>query len=194
MIEKKRVKSRRKVKLLGVTIDDKLSFTTHIENLCSTASKLLWALARIHKFVSFKQAKRLSEAYIMSTFTYCPLIWMFCSKTANKINKRSLRVIYEMKDADFEDLLIKDNSWTIHENNIHTLLIEIYKFLNHISPAIMQEFFYLKVTLYSLRKNNPHSFYYKNEQNWTLGLPFLKFSWFLGYIVLNLFLFFLDFF
>ena len=41
MIEKKRVKSRRKVKLLGVTIDDKLSFTTHIENLCSTASKLL---------------------------------------------------------------------------------------------------------------------------------------------------------
>ena len=41
MIEKKRVKSRREVKLLGVTIDDKLLFTTHIENLCSTASKLL---------------------------------------------------------------------------------------------------------------------------------------------------------
>ena len=54
---------------------------------------------------------------------------MFCSKTANNlintILKRSLRVIYEMKDANFEDLLIKDNSWTLHENNIHTFLIEI---------------------------------------------------------------------
>ena len=158
MIENKRVKSRSEVKLLGITIDDKLSFTTHIENLCSRASNHLRALARIRKFISFEQARRLSEAYIMSTFTYCPLIWMYCSKTANnliyKIHKRSLRVTYEMEDANFEDLLIKDSSWNIHENNIHTLLIEIYKSLNHISPPIMQEFFDLKVTPYSLRNNN----------------------------------------
>ena len=38
MIENKRVKSRSEVKLPGITIDDKLSFTTHIENLCRTAS------------------------------------------------------------------------------------------------------------------------------------------------------------
>ena len=158
MIENKRVKSRSEVKLLGITIDDKLSFTTHIENLCSTTSNRLRALARIRKFISFEQAKRLSEAYIMSTFTYCPLIWMFRSKTAsnliNKIHKHSLRVIYEMGDANFEDLLIKYSSWTIHEINIHTLLIEIYESLNHISSPIMQEFFDLKVTPYSLRNNN----------------------------------------
>ena len=158
MVENKRGKSRSEVKLLGITIDDKLSFTTHIENLCSTASNRLRALARINKFISFEQAKRLSEAYIIPTFTYCPLIWMYCSKTANnlinKMRKRSLRVIYEMEDANFEDLLIKDSSWTIHENNIHTLLIEIYKSLNHISPPIMQEFFDLKVTPCSLRNNN----------------------------------------
>ena len=47
--------------------------------------------------LSFEQAKLLSEAYIISAFIYRPLIWMFCSKTANnlinKIHKRSLRVI-----------------------------------------------------------------------------------------------------
>ena len=32
MIENKRVKSRSEVKLLGITIDDKLSFTKHSEN------------------------------------------------------------------------------------------------------------------------------------------------------------------
>ena len=154
MIENKRVKSRSEVKLLGITIDDKLSFTTHIENLCSTSSNRLQALAGIRKILSFDQARRLSETYIISTFTYCPLIWMFCSKTANnladKIYKRSLRAIYEMEDANFENLLIKDSTWTIHESNIHTLLIEISRSLNHIRPLIMQKFFDLKVTPYSL--------------------------------------------
>ena len=31
-----------------------------------------------------------------------------------------------MEDANFEDLLLKDNSWNVHENKIHTLLTEIY--------------------------------------------------------------------
>ena len=44
-----------------------------------------------------------------------------------------------MEDANFEDLLMKDSSWTIHENNIRKLLIEIHKSLNHISLPIMQE-------------------------------------------------------
>ena len=86
MIENKRIKSRSEVKLVGIIIRKKLSFTTHIQNLCSTASSRLRAL-------SFEHVKRLFEAYIKSTFRYCTLIWIFCSKAANsfinKIYKRS---------------------------------------------------------------------------------------------------------
>ena len=66
MIENKRVKPTSKVKLLSITIDDKLLFTTHIEDLRSTASNRLQALARIHTFIPFGEAKRLSKTYIMS--------------------------------------------------------------------------------------------------------------------------------
>ena len=76
---------------------------------------------------------------------------MFCSKTANniinKIHKRTLGVIFEIEDANFEDLLIKDSSRTIHEKYFHTLVVEIYKSLKHISPPIMQDFFDLKVAV-----------------------------------------------
>ena len=64
----------------------------------------------------------------MSAFKYCLLILMFCNKTSNnqinKIHKRTLRLVYEMEDVNFEDLLLKGNSWNVHENNIHTLLIK----------------------------------------------------------------------
>ena len=56
-----------------------------------------------------------------------------------------------MQDANFEDLLLKDNSWNVHESNIRTLLIEIYKSINNLSPPIMKDFFDLKNTRYDLR-------------------------------------------
>ena len=59
-----------------------------------------------------------------------------------------------MEDEIFEDLLVQGSSWTTHENNIHKLLIEINKSLNHTSPAVMQEYFDLKVTLDTLQNNN----------------------------------------
>ena len=36
--------------------------------------------------------------------------------------------------SSFQDLLMKDNSFSIHERNIQILAIEIYKFLNGLSP------------------------------------------------------------
>ena len=54
MIENERIKYRSKVKPLRITIDDKLSFTTPIENLCSTVSNRLQALARTYKFLLFE--------------------------------------------------------------------------------------------------------------------------------------------
>ena len=51
-----------------------------------------------------------------------------------------------MQDPNFKDLLLKYNLWIVHESNIHTLLIEIYKSVNNLSPPIMKNFFDLKNT------------------------------------------------
>ena len=67
----------------------------------------------------------------MSTFKYFALIGVFCgkieNKSINKIHKRTLRLIYDTEDANFEYLLERDKSRTIHENNLQKLLVEIYK-------------------------------------------------------------------
>ena len=70
---------------------------------------------------------------------------MFCNKTSNnqinQIHKRTLLLVYETKDANFEDTPLKDTSCNFHENNIQTLFIEIYKSINNLSPPIMKDFF-----------------------------------------------------
>ena len=57
------------VELLGITIDNLLTFNEHINNLCRNASYKLYALRRIRKYLTKDQAK-LSNNYIRLDYTY----------------------------------------------------------------------------------------------------------------------------
>ena len=62
----------------------------------------------------------------------------------NKINnthKRALRIVYQDKKSNLQDLLQKDNSVSIHMKNLQYLATEIYKVKNCLSPEIMKEVF-----------------------------------------------------
>ena len=79
----------------------------------------------------------------MSQFNYSPLVWMCHSwGLKNKINnmhKRALRIVYQDKKSNLQDLLQKDNSVSIHMKNLQYLATEIYKVKNCLSPEIMKE-------------------------------------------------------
>ena len=68
--------------LLGVHIDHKLKFDTYIETLCKKVGKMVHALARIIKHMSTNQVQLLMGSFMMSQFSYCPLIWMCQSRVA----------------------------------------------------------------------------------------------------------------
>ena len=58
----------------------------------------------------------------LMNFSYCPLIWLFCSKTANndinRTHKRALRILYRDYESTFEKLLEMDNTKTTHTKNL----------------------------------------------------------------------------
>ena len=84
-------------KIVGVTIGNKLSFDEHIINICKAANKKLNALSSINHYMKQNQKKISLTSFIISHFSYCPLIWMFCSKKSTKkinaVHERSLRII-----------------------------------------------------------------------------------------------------
>ena len=87
------------VKLLGITIDNKLNFEEHVSNRCKKVSLKLHALARIANYMSTEKLKILMKAFIDSQFGYCPLIWMFHSRKLNtrinRLQERALRIVYK---------------------------------------------------------------------------------------------------
>ena len=77
------------VKLLGVTIDNKLDFNEHVTNICKKASLELHALARISHLMNKNKLRNLMKAFI----EYCPLIWMFHSRSLNnRINRLQIKI------------------------------------------------------------------------------------------------------
>ena len=58
-------------KILGVTIDNKLSFDEHIINICKTANKKLNALNRINHYMKQNQKEILLSSFIISLLSPC---------------------------------------------------------------------------------------------------------------------------
>ena len=78
---------RAKQKLLGMEIGRNLNFDDHVILICKNAGRKLAVLARLSKFMSFKQKRILMKTFVESQFGYCPLIWMLHSRKVNsKIN------------------------------------------------------------------------------------------------------------
>ena len=152
-----KIKNCSNAKLLGINFDNELTFNQHIQDLCTKARKKIHALARVSNFMTVSQRKTIMHSFISSHFGYCTLVWMFHSKTLNnkinKIHERALRIVYKNDASSFEELLAIDNSFTIHERNIQTLAIEIYKVINHLSPKIMELIFPLKKEIRYPREN-----------------------------------------
>ena len=62
--------------LLGIKIDQKLSFEPHVKLLCKKNSQKLNALAQMASSLKFKQRKLLLNAFIAAQFFYAPIIWI----------------------------------------------------------------------------------------------------------------------
>ena len=72
------------------------------------------------------------NAFIKPNFSYCPLDWLFHSRSLNnKINrlyKKVLRLSYRNKiSLSFEELLKEAETVNIHQRNLQILATEIYK-------------------------------------------------------------------
>ena len=138
-------------KLLGFTIDSKLSFNAHLDKILAKARQKVHVLARIAPYMSIPKRKLIMNSFFTSQFNYCPLVWMYHSRSMNsrinRLHETCLRIICSDKSSSFEELLQKGESVTIHEKNIQKLATEMFKVFKNLLPPIVAD-------LFEVRQNN----------------------------------------
>ena len=59
----------------------------------------------------------------------------------NNLHHRALDIVYRDETSTFEEPLLKNESITIYNKNLHILAIELYKVINGLGPTFMVDMF-----------------------------------------------------
>ena len=114
-----------------IKIDKNLTFKKYISELCTRALYKLHTLRRTRKCLTVEKAKLLTNVFINSQFNYALLMWMFANKCSIdrilKIHKRTVKIVYDVYDESYENLLNRSGDISIHQNTCDTWLL---KFVN----------------------------------------------------------------
>ena len=106
-------------------------------------------------------------SFLMSHFSCCPLIWMFCSKKSTKkinaVHERSLNIILNDYKSPYPLLLEEVHHITFYQQCINSLMTEVYKYLNGHWPCIVNDILKLRENMqniwnfYIFQTEKPHS-------------------------------------
>ena len=139
------IASSNEEKLLGILLDNKLNFDSHIASLSIKSGGKLGAIARINHYLIQNQNLLLLNSVVKSQFSFCPLIWIFTSRylnnALNSIDEIALRLIYNDYELPFHRILEDNKQKVIYQKNIESLAIEIYKFQTGLTPTIKSDLF-----------------------------------------------------
>ena len=84
---------------------------------------------------------------------------MCCNRSLNtkinRLHKRYLRIVYNGKKSNFNELLVKDGSVFIHYQNLQKLAAEMFTVSRGLSPEIINELFQFEDQItYELRQKS----------------------------------------
>ena len=155
-IDGTQVKQVETAKSLGVTIDDKLNWKCHIENITKKIAAGIGAIKRIRHLVPPAILEHIYHALIQPHFDYCSTVWGSCGVTLQdklqKLQNRASRVVtFSNYDADASQLLEALNWKSLKcQRNLQEAIM-VFKCLHGLAPSYLNSKFSFKSTGYDLR-------------------------------------------
>ena len=102
-------------KSLGLIIDNRLSWSNHVNELCKKVTSAIGALRRIRPLISQSTAVLVYNSLIQPHFDYCSLVWDGLSDQLSdklqKLQNRAARVILKANYGTSSSLLLDILKW-----------------------------------------------------------------------------------
>ena len=131
--------------MLGVIIDNNLSWTPHMNSLCKKISIKTFQLSKIKHFVNFHARKIFFHAHIQSLIDYGSALWDSASKDSLKplhsLYKRSLKLILLKRSSLDQDDFNLLNILPLHAKPKYNKGIYMQKIMSGNVPPSVTCFF-----------------------------------------------------
>lgn len=75
MVNVEYIKQVKETKLLGITIDNELTWKQHINKICIKMGGVLASVKRCASFLNQHALKLITQALLLSNLDYCPTVW-----------------------------------------------------------------------------------------------------------------------
>ena len=153
-------------KILGIHVDNNLTWNTHFNFLSKKLSSYMWLLSKIRTYLTTEHRVLFYNAYIKPHIDYCSLIW---SNTSNinihkisRLQRRACKLIlgneYNSLLEAFERLKILSFDQSIFLSKAKMM----YKIHNNIAPSYLNEMFLMRDTNLNNTASNLRSVASKN--------------------------------
>ena len=162
------IKRVSKQKLLGIVIDENLSWTPQIDNLCSILSSKISLLKHISAYVPQDVQKMFYQAYVLPVLDNDSNTWGATSSTnierLSKLQKRAARIILKADFMTPSSYMFEQLSWlSIPKRFMYNKAAFAYKALNNLTPA------YISNLLRPISKTHSRSL--RSTENGLLSIP-----------------------
>ena len=133
-----------KQKLLGIYIDENLSWTPQIDYLCSLISSKISLLKQLSKYVPKEAQKMFYQGYILPLIDYGSNTWGTTTITnierLSKLLKRAARIILQVDYTTPSTTMFCELGWqSIHKRLLYNKAVLTYKAINNMTPAYISD-------------------------------------------------------
>ena len=153
------VKRVKFTKVLGVQIDEYLSWNQHIEYIANKISSGIGAIRTLRAFTDAKTLVLVYNALIQPYFDYCCEVWdtlgKGLSERLQKLQNRAARLIMNLKNEHGQSVLARNSlGWkSLEERRVEMKARIMYKTVNMLAPSRLCDLFQNvnQITDYNLR-------------------------------------------
>ena len=144
------------IKFLGVTIDDKINWKSHIKHVQSKLSRSISVLSKAKQILDHKSLHILYCSLISPYLQYCAEVWGNTYKctiqSLSILQKRAIRIIHNTGYRDHTNSLFLKSKTLKFTDLVHFQTAQImYKAKNNLLPSNIQKLFFYRVGGYNLR-------------------------------------------
>ena len=135
-------------KILGVYVDENLSWNDHYQHVSKKVSSYLWLLSKIKTYLSREHRLLFYNSYIKPQFDYCSVIWSNSSNfnidKINKLQRRACKLILLHEYVSLNESLEQLDILSFDQNVFLTKAKIMYKIYNNLAPGYLHEMFQMR--------------------------------------------------